>query len=145
MMRLAARRGHALPFGVTVDGRFAGQVTIGGIQRFPVHSGWVGYWVGSPYTGHRVATVAVALAVAHAFGPGRLHRVDATVSPYNLASQKVLRHLGFRQEGLLKNYLDINGAWRDHQLWALTADEVPGGLTQLLGRRYSAESAVPER
>ncbi len=133
MLRQAARLGTALPFAVTVGGRFAGQVTVGGIQRFPLHSGWIGYWIGSPFAGHGIATTAVALVVGHAFTEGRLHRVEATVSPANPASQRVLAHLGFRQEGLLRRYLDIDGGWRDHQLWAMTAEEAPGGATGLLG------------
>lgn len=123
VLRLATRRGVALPFAITVDGNFAGQVTVGGIQRAPVHGGWIGYWVSSTVSGRGVASAAVALALRHAFGAGQLHRVEATVAPANTASQAVLRRLGFRQEGLLERYLDIDGAWRDHQLWAMTAED----------------------
>jgi ribosomal-protein-alanine N-acetyltransferase len=132
MLRQAARMGTALPFAVTVDGQFAGQVTVGGIQRFPVHSGWIGYWIGSEFAGRGVGTVAVAQVVGHVLAEGRLHRVEATVAPANVPSQRVLAHIGFRQEGLLKRYLDIDGAWRDHQLWALTAEEAPDGAPGLL-------------
>ena len=142
MLRQAARLGTALPFAVTVDGQFAGQVTVGGIQRFPLHSGWIGYWVGSRYAGRGVATVAVAQVVGHALAAGRLHRIEATVSPANLPSQRVLAHLAFRQEGLLQRYLDIDGGWRDHQLWAITAEEVTGGAAGLL-RAWSARGAAP--
>jgi ribosomal-protein-alanine N-acetyltransferase len=141
-MSAAARRGRALPFAVLVQGTFAGQVTIAGIEGAPVHSGWVGYWIGSRFTNAGVATIAVSLAVAHALGPGMLHRVDATVAPDNLASRRVLEHLGFRLEGLLQRYLDINGAWRDHQLWALTVEDIPGGRAELLAR---AQAALPAR
>lgn len=134
MLRQAARRGTALPFAVTVDNEFAGQVTIGGIQRYPLQSGWVGYWISSEFAGHGVATVSVALLVGHALTEGQLHRVEATVSPDNPASRQVLSHLGFRQEGLLQRYLDIDGGWRDHQLWALTAEEVPPGPGGLVRR-----------
>ena len=72
-----------------------------------------------------MATGAVALAVAHLFGPVGLHRVEATIAPENLASRAVVGHLGFRQEGLLRRYLDINGAWRDHLLFALTVEDLP--------------------
>ena len=100
----------AFPFAMTVRQRsFAGQVTVAGVQGFPVHSGWVGYWVGSEFTGHGVATLAVALGVGHALGAGGLHRVDATVAPENAPSRRVLEHLGFRQEGLLRRYLDVDG------------------------------------
>ncbi|AZI57309.1 N-acetyltransferase [Nakamurella antarctica] len=132
MLTRGARLGSALPFAIIVDGHFCGQVTVGGIARGPLHSGWIGYWVDSEFAGHGVATAATALAAAHAFGAGGLHRLEATVAPANVASQKVLAHLGFRQEGLLQRYLDIDGAWMDHQLWAMTAEEVPQGLDSLL-------------
>ena len=66
--------------------RFAGQVTLGGIQRGALRSGWVGYWVDSRFHGRGVATAAVALIVAHGFGPVGLHRIEATIAPENLAS-----------------------------------------------------------
>lgn len=127
LLRRAARRGGCLPFAVTVDGEFTGQVTLGGIARGAVRSGWVGYWVSSDVAGRGVATAAVALAVAHALGPVGLHRVDATIDPENAASRAVVEHLGMREEGLLRRYLDIDGAWRDHLLYALTVEEMPGG------------------
>lgn len=127
LLARAARRGEALPFAVCVDGAFAGQVTLGGIQRGALQSGWVGYWVDSRRQGRGVATRAVALVVAHALGPVGLHRVEATIAPDNAASRAVVGHVGFRQEGLLERYLDIDGAWRDHLLYAITVEELPPG------------------
>lgn len=127
MLVAAARRGEALPFAITVDSAFAGQVTLGGIQRGALRSGWIGYWVDSHLHGRGVATTAVALAVAHALGPVGLHRVEATIDPENAASRAVVAHLGMREEGLLRRYLDIAGAWRDHLLYAMTVEELPGG------------------
>jgi ribosomal-protein-alanine N-acetyltransferase len=128
LLMRSARRGGCLPFAVAVDGRFVGQVTLGGIARGALCSGWVGYWVSSDVAGRGVGTAAVALTVAHALGPVGLHRVDATIAPENAASRSVAEHLGMRQEGLLRRYLDIHGAWRDHVLYALTAEEMPGGV-----------------
>jgi ribosomal-protein-alanine N-acetyltransferase len=138
-----ARRGEVVPFVITVDGRFAGQVTLGGVQRGALRSCWVGYWVDSRLHGRGVATAAVALAVAHALGPVGLHRVEATIAPENLASRSVVRHLGFREEGRLVRYLDISGAWRDHLLFALTHEELPGGLDQLLARWRADAAGTP--
>ena len=144
LLRAGARRGEVVPFAITVDGAFAGQVTLGGIQRGALRSGWIGYWVDSRFHGKGVGTAAVALLVAHAFGPVGLHRVEATISPQNLASRAVVEHLGFRQEGELLRYLDIDGAWRDHLLYGLTVEELPGGLTQLLQRwRLSGSGSAP--
>lgn len=132
-LRGAARRGAALPFGVTLDGRFVGHVMVGNVVREPLLSGYVGYWVDSRVTGGGVITAAVALVVDHCFGPVGMHRLEATVRPENAASLRVLDKLGFRREGLLQRYLDVDGAWRDHLCLAMTREEVgPGGLTARL-------------
>ena len=130
----SARRGEVLPFAVTLDGRFCGQVTVGGIQRGALSAGWVGYWIDSSVGGQGIATSAVALAVGHALQQAGLHRIEATISPDNFASLRVVGHLGFRQEGYLVRYLDVGGAWRDHLLFAITAEEVTGGAAELVAR-----------
>ncbi len=130
----AARRGEVLPFAITLGDQFVGQITVGGVQRGALRSAWVGYWVDSSVGGGGVATAAVALAVGHALGPAGLHRIEATIAPENLASQAVVAHVGFRQEGYLQRYLDISGAWRDHLLFAVTREEIPGGAADLLAR-----------
>lgn len=133
-LRATARRGQALPFAVTLDGRFAGQITLGNLVRGSLRSAWVGYWVESQAAGGGVGTAAVALAVDHAFGPVGLHRIEATVRPENVASLRVLGKLGFRDEGLLQRYLEVDGAWRDHRLLAMTRDEIGAGLVSRLIR-----------
>jgi [ribosomal protein S5]-alanine N-acetyltransferase len=62
----------------------------------------------------------------YAFGTLGLHRVEVNVRPENAASLKVVEHLRFRDEGVRERYLHINGAWRDHRTFALTADELGG-------------------
>lgn len=132
-LRSAARRGIALPFAVTVDGRFAGHVIVGNVVREPLLSAYVGYWVDSRLAGGGIITTAVATVVDHCFGPVGLHRLEATVRPENAASLRVLDKLGFREEGLFRRYLDVDGQWRDHLCYALTAEELPrGGLAARL-------------
>jgi [ribosomal protein S5]-alanine N-acetyltransferase len=127
-LRAAGRRGVALPFAVTVDERFAGHVMVGNVVREPLLSAYVGYWVDAELAGGGVITAAVALVVDHCFGPVGLHRLEATVRPENGASLRVLAKLGFRQEGVFRRYLDVDGGWRDHECFALTAEETgPGG------------------
>ena len=75
-----------------------------------------------------MASLAVALVCDHAFGAVGLHRVQADIRPENLPSQRLVERLGFRQEGLLRRYLDIDGAWRDHLAYALLAEDLPGGV-----------------
>ena len=129
-----AKRGTMLPLVIEVDGAYVGQLTVGNIQRGAVRSAWIGYWVDNAHTGRGVASAAVALGVDHCFGPVGLHRLDATVQPENEASQSVLRRVGFREEGLLRRYMDVNGRWRDHLLFGLTVEEIEGSAVDALIR-----------
>lgn len=139
-LRSAARRGVALPFAVTLDGRFAGHVMIGNLVREPLLSAYVGYWVDAAVAGGGVITAAVALVADHCFGPVGLHRLEATVRPENAASLRVLEKLGFRMEGVFRRYLDVDGGWRDHRCYAITAEEPPpGGLVGRLVAEGRAE------
>ena len=134
-LRSEARKGRMLPYVIEVDGNFGGQLTIGNVTHGALRSAWIGYWVASEFTGGGVATGALALGVDHCFGPVMLHRVEATVRPENAASRRVLTKVGFREEGLLKRYLDVDRAWRDHLLVAITAEEVEGSAAAELVRR----------
>lgn len=147
-LRSAEVRGEAIALAICVDAQFVGQVTVGGIQRGVLRSGWIGYWVGTPWNGHGVATAAVALAVDFALSRGGLHRVEATIAPANVASRKVVSRLGFRQEGLLERYLDVDGRWQDHLLFAMTAEELVRPLAErvpqlLAAQRHQPGSAPP--
>lgn len=134
-LRSEARKGRMLPYVIEVDGNFGGQLTIGNVTHGALRSAWIGYWVASEFTGGGVATGALALGVDHCFGPVMLHRVEATVRPENAASRRVLTKVGFREEGLLKRYLDVDRAWRDHLLVAVTAEEIEGSAAAQLVRR----------
>jgi ribosomal-protein-alanine N-acetyltransferase len=123
-----ARAGLSLPFAVRVDGRLAGQVTVDNVVRGALRSGHLGYWVDRAVSGRGLATLAVALVCDHAFTAAGLHRLQADIRPENLRSQRLVERLGFRQEGVLRRYLDIDGDWRDHLSYALLAEDVPGGL-----------------
>jgi len=133
-LRTEARRGRMLPFAIELDGRFCGQLTVGNVTHGALRSAWIGYWVASCATGRGVATGALALGLDHCFGPVMLHRVEATVRPENAASRRVLAKVGFREEGLLQRYLDVDGAWRDHLLVAITVEEVSGSVASALVR-----------
>jgi len=137
-LRAEARRGRMLPYVIEVDGRFRGQLTIGNVTHGALRSAWIGYWVSREVIGRGVATGALALGLDHCFGAVTLHRVEATVRPENSASRAVLARVGFREEGLLRRYLDVDGAWRDHLLVALTAEEIDGSATARLVREGRA-------
>lgn len=140
-LRAEARKGRMLPYVIELDGKFAGQLTIGNVTHGALRSAWIGYWVAREFVGGGVATGALALGLDHCFGPVMLHRVEATVRPENGASRAVLAKAGFREEGLLRRYLDVDGAWRDHLLVALTIEEVNGSVTSALVRAGRASWA----
>lgn len=136
--RHAVRAGVSLPAVIELDGRYCGQLTLGGIARGALCSGWIGYWVGRRFAGGGVATAALALGLDHALGAVDLHRVDATVRPENAASRTVLERCGFREEGLLRRYLHVDGAWRDHLLLATTREEHGrGAVAALVGSGFA--------
>jgi ribosomal-protein-alanine N-acetyltransferase len=127
-LRGEARRGRALPFAVLVEGEFAGQLNVGGVVRGSLHSAHLGYWIDQRYAGRGVMPTAVALVTDHCFNAVGLHRVEINIRPENTASRRVVEKLGFRNEGLRRQFLHISGAWRDHLSYALLRNDVPGGL-----------------
>jgi ribosomal-protein-alanine N-acetyltransferase len=131
-LRRQARSGSTLPFALVYDGQLAGQVTVSAIMRGSLHSASVGYWLDQQIAGRGVGPVAVAMVIDHCFGPVGLHRIELNVRPENVRSRRVAEKLGFREEGIRLRYLHIDRAWRDHICYALTVEDVPGGVL----RRY---------
>ena len=129
-LRSEARSGRVLPFVVTYDGRLVGQLTVGGVIYGSLRAANVGYWVDEALAGRGVIPTAVALAADHAFAVLGLHRIEISMRPENLASKRVAEKVGFRYEGIRPAFLHIDGAWRDHLVYALNADEVPEGLSE---------------
>ena len=124
-----AHEGRLLPWVVTVDGRLAGQVHVFSIVWGAQRGGTIGYWIDRLVAGRGITPVAVALAMEHCFWASGLHRLEINVRPENSNSLRVVEKLGLRDEGLRRNFIHIDGAWRDHRTFALTADEVnPGEL-----------------
>jgi ribosomal-protein-alanine N-acetyltransferase len=115
--------GRALPFAIVHEGAVVGGVNLSVIVRGVFENAYLGYWIDAVHAGRGFTTEAVRLALAEAFGPAGLHRVQAAVIPRNGASIRVLAKLGFREEGLALRYLRINGRWEDHLLFALTSEE----------------------
>lgn len=140
-LKSEGRKGRMIPLVIEVDGKFSGQLTIGNIMRGALRSAWIGYWVAADLNGMGVASAALALGLDHCFGAVHLHRVEATVRPENAASRAVLRKVGFREEGLLHRYLDVDGAWRDHLLVAMTVEDISGCVTDRLIRTGKASWA----
>jgi ribosomal-protein-alanine N-acetyltransferase len=103
-----------------------------GAQR----SGVIGYWVSEHVAGRGIAPAAVAMTVDHCFDTLLMHRLELCIRPENAASLRVAAKLGLRSEGLRPRYIHIAGRWRDHQVFAVTSEEVPqpGGMLERLRR-----------
>jgi ribosomal-protein-alanine N-acetyltransferase len=118
-----------LPWVITYEDRFAGQLTLGNIVRGAACSAYAGYWVDGRLAGRGIMPTALAMAVDHAFRYAGLHRIEVNIRPENAASRRVVEKLGFREEAYHPRYLHIDGAWRDHVGYGLTVEEVaPHGL-----------------
>ena len=127
-MRRESRAGRSLPFAVMLHGSLVGQITVSNVVRGAFQSGSVGYWVDRAAAGRGVIPTALALVVDHCLTTVGLHRIEANIRPENGPSLAVVRKLGFREEGLHARFLYIDGAWRDHLTFAVTAEDVPDGL-----------------
>ena len=128
-LRRAARHGSAYPFAIDVDGAFAGQLTVSNIVRGSAQFASIGYWIDLKYAGRGVMPRAVAMAIDHCFFTAGLHRIEIAIRPENSNSLRVVEKLGIPEVGYARRYLHIDGAWRDHRLYAITVEECPeGGL-----------------
>jgi ribosomal-protein-alanine N-acetyltransferase len=132
-----ARAATALPFVITerMPGQskpaLVGQLTVSSIMWGSAMMASLGYWVDRDRAGRGIAPTAVAMVTDHCFRTLGLHRMEINIRPENAPSLRVVDKLGFRDEGLRPRYLHINGEWADHRSFALTAEEVPGGLLNL--------------
>ena len=127
-LRRQAREHRALPFAVTVDDVFAGQLTVTNIVGGSARWAQVGYWVDRRYAGQGVIPTALALVVDYCLLELHLHRIEVAIRPENTASLRVVETLGFTEVGYAPGYLHIDGDWRDHKLFAVTAEEIGGGM-----------------
>lgn len=103
--------------------RLMGGLTLSNVRRGVTQSAMLGYWLGVPFAGHGHMTAAVRAVLPYAFEQLRLHRVEAAAQPSNTRSVGVLQRAGFAEEGLARRYLKINGAWQDHLLLAILAED----------------------
>lgn len=127
-LNASARAGSTYPFALEVSGRFAGQVTVSNIVRGSAQFASVGYWLDREYAGRGLMPRAVAMVIDHCFFTAGLHRIEVAIRPENSNSLRVVEKLGLREVGFATRYLHIDGAWRDHRIYAITVEECPGGL-----------------
>ncbi|MFI5904661.1 GNAT family N-acetyltransferase [Streptomyces cyaneofuscatus] len=107
------------------DGAIAGFININNIVLGGFRSGTLGYGAFAHAAGRGLMGEALGLVMDLAFGPLGLHRLEANIQPGNAASIALVRRAGFRLEGFSPDFLHIDGAWRDHERWAITAPAAP--------------------
>ena len=115
--------GTGFGFGIFVENRFGGEITLSSIQRGPFQNGSIGYWIDEDLAGSGLIPEAVVVVLEFAFQTLRLHRIEVAIIPRNEASRRVVEKLGLRNEGVALGYLEINGEWEDHVRYAMTAEE----------------------
>ena len=127
----AVKNGNAVPLFVfhKEAGQLVGAITLDNIRRGPSQVGTIGYWVGQQYARQGFMIEAIIAMVAHAFGALDLSRVESACLPDNLASRGVLEKAGFKYEGVAQSYIQINGRWRNHVLYAALRGDRRGRST----------------
>ncbi|MDD7971809.1 GNAT family N-acetyltransferase [Roseinatronobacter alkalisoli] len=100
------------------DSYLIGAITLDNIRRGPAQAGTLGYWVGTPFARQGYMRESIAALVHYAFTAMDLSRIEAACLPENAASRGVLERSGFKYEGVAQSYLQINGRWRNHVLYA---------------------------
>jgi ribosomal-protein-alanine N-acetyltransferase len=113
-------QGSALPLFLIrrEDEELVGAITLDNIRRGPAQSGTLGYWTGEPHARRGYMREAIQAVVHHAFTRLDLSRIEAACLPENSPSRELLERTGFKYEGVAQSYLQINGRWRTHVLYA---------------------------
>ncbi|GAB5437263.1 GNAT family N-acetyltransferase [Falsiruegeria mediterranea] len=100
------------------DERLLGAITLDNIRRGPAQAGTLGYWTGQAYARQGYMREAIGAMLHYAFARLDLSRIEAACLPENTASRGLLESSGFKYEGVAQSYLQINGRWRTHVLYA---------------------------
>ena len=100
------------------DEALLGAITLDNIRRGPSQAATTGYWIGEPYARQGYMREAIAAVVHHAFTALDLSRIEAGCLPENTPSRRLLESCGYKYEGVAQSYLQINGRWRNHVLYA---------------------------
>ena len=107
----------------TDDKTLLGGINVGNVRRGVSQSASLGYWIGEKYSRNGYMKEALKLLIPSLFVDLRLNRIEAATLEENIASNSLLKKIGFKKEGVLRKYLKINGSWRDHILYGLLEND----------------------
>jgi len=105
------------------DRAILGFFNLSHITRGSLQSAYLGYAVASKFASQGYMREGLELVIREAFATLRLHRIEANIQPGNQASIALARGAGFAREGFSPRYLKIGGRWRDHERWAILAED----------------------
>ncbi len=106
------------------DKTLLGGINLGNVRRGVSQSASLGYWIGEVHSRNGYMKESLKILIPSLFVDLRLNRIEAATLEENVASRNLLKKLGFKKEGLLRNYLKINGVWRDHVLYGLLKKDI---------------------
>ncbi|HYA79170.1 MAG TPA: GNAT family protein [Candidatus Nitrosopolaris sp.] len=107
------------------SGAFVGAIHLNNIIRGPLRGAFLGYYAFAPHAGKGLMGEGMRLVLKPAFQKLKLHRLEANMQPGNRASIRLARSCGFVREGFSRRYLKVGGRWRDHERWAILAENLP--------------------
>jgi ribosomal-protein-alanine N-acetyltransferase len=105
------------------SGAIAGVINLNCIVRGHFQSAYLGYYAFADFARRGLMSEGLKLVTTFAFTALGLHRVESNIQPANVASIALVQKCGFRKEGFSPRYLEVFGEWRDHERWALLADD----------------------
>ena len=105
------------------DGALVGFINVSEIIRGKLSSAFLGYGAIAEFAGRGYTAEGMQLMLREAFTTLGLHRLEANIQPENLPSIAVARRAGFVREGFSERYLKVGGRWRDHERWAIRAEQ----------------------
>lgn len=116
----AEAQGTALPLFLIrrEDQALLGAITVDNIRRGPAQAGTIGYWIGQPHARQGYMAEALRAVIHYCFTVLDLSRLESACLPENAASRALLEKCGYKYEGVAQSYLQINGRWRNHVLYA---------------------------
>lgn len=120
---VAADEGYPFHIFRAGDNVLVGACNLTNLQRKVSQSVSLGYWTGQRFARQGFGRAAVRAACKFSFETLALHRVEAAVQAGNTPSRALLERLGFAHEGTARGYLKIDGAWRDHEIYAKLAGD----------------------
>ncbi len=126
------RRGESLAFVILYQDKVVGQLNVSNILHGSVSSCTIGYWIARDFAGLGITPKAVGLVIDYLLGDYGLHRVEIDIKPENKASLRVVEKLGLRHEGTKQRFININGRWSDHEVFAITKEELDGPIVNRL-------------